>query len=72
MLPVTNSEQAAAHKVNISRLPVRQDLDIGEQIQAFLKPHAPRSCDRLVGLLGTRTKNEWIIPRAGLEATAQQ
>ena len=31
---------------------VRQDLDIGEQILAFLKPHAPRSTVMTDGIIG--------------------
>ena len=31
---------------------VRQDLDIGEQILAFLKPHAPRSTVLTDGIIG--------------------
>jgi hypothetical protein len=31
---------------------VRQDLDIGEQILAFLKPHAPRSTVMTEGIIG--------------------
>lgn len=31
---------------------VRQDLDIGEQILAFLKPHAPRSTVVTDGIIG--------------------
>jgi len=31
---------------------VREDLDIGEQILAFLKPHAPRSTVMTEGIIG--------------------
>jgi hypothetical protein len=31
---------------------VRQDLDIGEQILTFLKPHAPRSTVVTEGIIG--------------------
>lgn len=35
-----------------SAIDVRRDLDIGEQILAFLKPHAPRSTVLTEGIIG--------------------
>jgi hypothetical protein len=46
MLPVTNSEQEAANKVNLfsqQNIDVRQDLDIWGADSGFLKPHTPPS-----------------------------
>jgi hypothetical protein len=45
---------------------VREDLDIGEQILAFLKPHAPRSTVITEGIIGCRTKKVWTTQRARL------
>ena len=38
--------------LSTGNIDVRQDLDIGEQILAFLKPHAPRSTVMADGIIG--------------------
>jgi hypothetical protein len=38
--------------LSTGNIDVRQDLDIGEQILAFLKPHAPRSTVMTDGIIG--------------------
>jgi hypothetical protein len=48
-----------------SDIDVRQDLDIGEQILGFLKPHAP-PLSSLRGLSDARMKKVWTTQRARL------